>query len=117
MNQSKRPLALVVDDEKQIRRINSVLLRSLGYDVLTAQDGRHAEKVFREHAQAISLVILDLRLPDIGGMEMLGKLREIKPSIRVILATGDTDAQTGAEVLLRKPFGLAELKDVLERRG
>lgn len=117
MNQSTRPLALVVDDEKQIRRISSVLLKSLGYDVLTAHNGRHAEKVFREHAQAISLVILDLRLPDIGGMETLGKLREINPSIRVVLATGDTDTQTGDETILRKPFGLAELKHVLERRG
>jgi len=79
---------LIADDEKQVRDILSKLLTSLGYQVLLAEDGNKAVELFKTHQHDISLLILDVIMPDMGGIEAAAKIRILKPSVPVLYATG-----------------------------
>ena len=69
---------LIVDDEEHIRRILSLMLSSEGYEVAEAGDGASALELFA--SEVFDLVILDLRMPDMDGIEVLTRLRAQTPS-------------------------------------
>jgi PAS domain S-box-containing protein len=106
---------LFVDDEPALRVLASRSLRPLGYRVVTATDGRHALEV----AQAtphVSVAVLDLVMPVLGGVEALALLREHDPSLRFVLTTGYAIPWEQREiltdpsiVLLRKPYSVDQL--------
>ena len=104
---------LIVEDEPGLRRTLAIGLRSQGYDVLTAGDGRTALDACREDEP--DLVILDLGLPDLSGMEVLARLREwSRMPVIVLSARGEprdkVDAlDQGADDYVTKPFGMEEL--------
>ena len=79
---------LLVDDEEMIRVVAAKMLQNLGYQVASAVDGLEAIEYFKEHHSEISLVILDLIMPRMGGRDCFKKLREINPEIKVLLSTG-----------------------------
>jgi len=79
---------LVVDDEEAIRRLTERWLRSAGFAVLTAADGPEAVKVFREHADEIAAVLLDMTMPGMDGEATFRELRKVRPDVRVILSSG-----------------------------
>jgi DNA-binding response OmpR family regulator len=116
---------LVVDDEKNIRLTLSQALETLGMPIQTAGDGEEALQKLRE--SDFSLVLLDLKLPGMDGLEVLRRIRESWPKIRVIMITahGTIDyaveaMKLGAVDFLRKPFSPGEIRrlvtQVLERR-
>ena len=115
---------LVIDDEKAIRRLLRASLEAAGYVVLEAVDGAAG---LREAAtQAPELVVLDLGLPDMGGLEVLKRLRAWSKVPVLILTVQDSEADkvalldAGADDYLTKPFGVPELLArlrVLERHG
>lgn len=115
---------LVIDDEKAIRRLLRASLEAAGYVVMEAVDGAAG---LREAAtQAPELVVLDLGLPDMGGLEVLKRLREWSKVPVLILTVQDSEADkvalldAGADDYLTKPFGVPELLArlrVLERHG
>ena len=108
---TSRGTILVVDDEEQLLRLLGRVLERAGYRVLTASDGGEAIECFREQAEAIGLVVLDVVIPPRGAREVLPALLERSPGMRVILASGATLEPDLAEQLelcrgiyLRKPF-------------
>ena len=108
-----KPRILVVDDEPQITR---VLLRSLtakGYDVRVADDGDFALQTF--HDWPASLVITDLAMPNMGGLELCRRLREISEVPIIVLSVRGEEKtkvealDAGADDYVTKPFGMDEL--------
>jgi two-component system KDP operon response regulator KdpE len=108
-----RPRVLVVDDEPQIRRALRVALRANGYEVAEAETG--AEAIDTVALQPPDLVILDLALPDLDGIEICRRLREwTQLPIIVLSAHGDDQAKVraldeGADDFVTKPFSVPEL--------
>lgn len=111
---------LVVDDEESIRTSLSRALTSQGYDVITAATGEEAIRAVRRHK--LSCILLDVRLPDANGAELVGQLLELEPSAAVLMLTAVNDAasatlcmQRGAFDYLTKPVVLADLTGAIER--
>jgi PAS domain S-box-containing protein len=107
---------LVVDDEEFVRDLGERLLSRAGYTVITASNGREAVDIYSQYKDAISLVILDLVMPDMGGKECLKRLIEIDPGAKVLIASGYSAElsiqdcmQRGAKGGIAKPFKLVEL--------
>ena len=111
---SAAPLkVLVVDDEPPIRKLLRVGLTTQGYDILDAPNGKAALELI---AQKPDLIILDLGLPDIDGLELLRRLREMNESVPiVVLSSRDAEGakvqalDLGADDYVTKPFGMEEL--------
>ena len=109
---------LVVDDEPQVRAAVSEFLEFSGMEVLEATNGLEALlKVKRERPDAI---VLDLRMPRLGGIDALKRIRRLAPNILVAIVTGDIDEHVhgqalalGARAVLIKPVMLPELVEVL----
>jgi DNA-binding response OmpR family regulator len=106
---------LVVEDDPSVRGLLHTLLSAEGYDVATASDGLAG--LVKATAQHPSLVLLDLMMPDLGGVRVLEELRDDPElaDIPVIVVTGKIDAVPGMRALLGednvfvKPFAVAEL--------
>ena len=106
---------LVVEDEPGLREYLEDLLTSEGYRVLTAEDGEKAISVFLNHDK-IDLVLSDIGLPKIGGIDLMETVRTFKPETGVILASGYLDeserrrmAQKGVDSFIQKPYRRHEL--------
>ena len=107
---------LLVDDETYIIDVGEMMLKGLGYQIITASCGKAALDIFAEKKDQIDLVILDLVMPDLSGEAVFHKLREIKPAIKVLFASGhymgeQTRAllENGGSDFLQKPFNLRQL--------
>ena len=112
---------LIVDDEPDILRLTSLRLRKLGYDVLTAVDGKEALDAIRNENP--DLVLLDLLIPFMNGAEVCEQVKNDKTlkHIPIILFTAHSDTMTaekakklGAEDYIIKPFDPEELTDKVE---
>jgi len=86
-------LILVADDEPNIRETTAEVLESMGYNVLQAKDGLEAIEIFKAHQHEISLAILDIVMPHVGGMELAERLRQLNPGVPVIFVTGYDEGQ------------------------
>jgi len=113
---------LLVDDDRIVLTITEEMLSMLGYEVLTAMDGGEAIQIFQKQEDEILFVLSDFAMPHMNGLEMLAALRQIKPSIPVILASGYSEEEIMASnhperpnIFLGKPFGVQELKDAILR--
>jgi putative two-component system response regulator len=118
--------ALVIDDEAVVRDVIAGMLAESGYDVVTASTGAEALGLFAD--ESIGLVITDIVMPDISGLELLESMRLHRPNLPIVLVTGATtpdnlsEALTrGADGLVGKPFTRFELEDAVgkavERAG
>src|SRR3989441_13282615 len=114
-----RPVVLVVDDDLGIRESFRLILGD-DYDVLDVPDGRSALDVVR--SRQVDLVLLDIRLPEMDGIEVLERLKAIDEAMEVILVTAVKTVRTavaamklGAFDYLTKPFEDDELLDVVRR--
>jgi PAS domain S-box-containing protein len=101
---------LVVDDEPVLRRVCARLLNKLGYQALEAAGGEEALRVYREQGPKIDLVLLDLIMPGLNGIQTLERLREMDPDVRVLLCSGYGDKageNLSADVeFIAKPYTL-----------
>jgi CheY-like chemotaxis protein len=111
---------LVVDDEEMVLRAQARLLRRLGYKVRLAKGGQEALEIYRRLQGEIDLVLLDLIMPEMGGEEAYGRLREIDPRVRVLFTSGyhlDEEAAESAcpecAGFIQKPFDEYELSSKL----
>ena len=107
---------LVVDDEKSLRDMAAEMLEDAGYEVCTARDGVEALQLYRQHWGEVQLVILDMVMPRLGGLETFRRIRGMDRGARILLYSGyDRNEQSlqaireGALGLLAKPFGKSEL--------
>ncbi|MGO9118404.1 MAG: PAS domain S-box protein [Desulfomonilaceae bacterium] len=111
---------LLVDDEDFVRELGARILTKHGYTVLQAVNGREGLDLFKKERSQISLVVLDLIMPEMGGPECLKELLKIDPKMKILIASGfSADAsvketiQIGAKGFVNKPFRVKEiLRDV-----
>lgn len=109
------PLVLVIDDEEAVRSVIGRTLTKLGYRVLLASSGQEGITLFERNAKEVRLVVLDWHLPGDPGERTFDELIKRDPAVRVVLVTGDDDADLGENVrqymacMLLKPFTTAEL--------
>lgn len=111
---------LLVDDEPLVRRSGERILRTLGYDVIHAENGKVAVEQYQKHGSKISLVILDLLMPVMDGEEAFRALKEMNPDIKVLFASGYSKDEipndllrNGAASFVEKPFSLDEISRIL----
>jgi DNA-binding NtrC family response regulator len=114
----QRPLLVVVDDEQGILDVVGRFARRAGFDVVACSGGQEA--VAQMQARRADLVMVDLRMPDIGGLDVLRALREIDPQCQTVLMTGYATVDTAVEAIklgardyLSKPLDFARLDQLL----
>jgi PAS domain S-box-containing protein len=107
---------LLVDDEEFIRDLGKRILEQSGYTVLTSPNGEEALSIYNRERHKISLVILDLMMPKMGGKQCLEELLRINPQVKVLIASGfNVQGETRtllaakAKGLVSKPFNVKEL--------
>ncbi len=117
---------LFVDDEEMIIDVSKEMLKTLGYEVLTARNGREAIEVYKENRDRIDIVIMDMIMPEMGGGEAYDRLKEINPDIKVLLSSGYSINGQAKEILERgcngfvqKPYSIKDLsrtiREVLDK--
>lgn len=113
-------MILLVEDEKTVRKVIERLLRKLGYAVLSAQDAEEAIQIFEEREEELDLVLTDVVMPGLTGVEMAALLKERRPDMRFLFTSGYTSKELGRnpkappEPFLPKPFSLDELSRSIE---
>jgi signal transduction histidine kinase len=115
-------LALVVDDEKSVLKVCTKMIKLLGFKVITASDGIEAVSKFREHADDIAVVLMDLTMPDMDGITAMHEIYRIKPDTKVILASGfnrddltESITDQAACGFIRKPYSMGALEAEIRR--
>jgi DNA-binding response OmpR family regulator len=111
---------LIVDDEKNIRLTLSQSLESLGVEIDTAANGE--ETLDKLSKKEFGLILLDIRMPGMDGMEVLRRVREIRPDIRIIMITAYGTIESAVEAMklgavdfLEKPFDPEEIRELVSR--
>lgn len=111
---------LIVDDEAALCRSLQVVLEREEYRVLTSDDAMEAQKIFKK--EEVDLVVTDLKMPGMSGIELLKAFKKINPDIPVILMTAYATVETaveaikeGAEDYIKKPFEAYELSNLIAR--
>ena len=116
---------LIVDDERSLRDVLSIMLRRAGYDVTVASDG--GEAIARIEKELFDLVITDLKMPKASGLDVLKAVKETSPDSVVLIITAFASAESAVEAMklgaydyLPKPFQVDEvqliIRNALEKR-
>ena len=110
---------LVVEDEPALRSLIELILSEVGYRVIAAGDGEEALTLV-SRAVRLDLVLTDSVMPRVSGPELVARLRQMRPDIRVIQMTGYSDHGPGEDDFIAKPFEaetlLRRVRDVLDRK-
>lgn len=108
---------LIVEDEPRMLRLLEKVLSRHGYEVLAASDGEQAIEVYRCYKPRIGVVLLDVGLPKTTGWQVLLKMKEENPDVRVVIASGYLEPKMKAEMsgagvrhFVNKPYRLAEVE-------
>jgi len=106
----------VIDDEETIRAVAKVMMEKMGFNVITAEDGRAGVKLFEQLSKDITFVLLDMTMPHMNGEETFRELRKIKKNVRVILSSGYSQQSALAQFtgkglagFIQKPYQYKEL--------
>ena len=111
---------LLVDDEEHIRELGKLILERVGYSVITASNGKEALEIYRGEPSSIDLVVLDLIMPQMSGLECLEELFKIDRNVKVVVSSGHApDAQEKlllgamAKGFVNKPYEVKQLLQVV----
>jgi CheY-like chemotaxis protein len=117
-----RQTVLFVDDEELLRKVAKRNLENLGYTVVSAADGREAVEVYGRESRNIDVVVLDLTMPGLTGLQVMTKIRAVSPEVPVIISSGfssEVDAKevikAGATDFLPKPYAPEDLARSVQR--
>jgi DNA-binding NtrC family response regulator len=120
MEQPKKNI-LIIDDDKSILRILTRILQKQGYSIQTAETGREAEEIVSK--QSFDLALIDVKLPDVDGIDLLGKIHTLKPQMAKIMITGFPSVDngikamnSGADAYLVKPVEPTELLKIVKEK-
>jgi CheY-like chemotaxis protein len=100
-------LVLIVDDDEEVLQVTAEILKTLGYRALTARTGPEAVEQLRQNSQ-ISVLLTDIRMPDLGGEGLAGIAATWRPDIRVVFTSG-FGRPRGNSDFLPKPYRAADL--------
>jgi len=111
---------LVADDEALLREAAHEMLDKLHYRPVVVEDGEAALRYVQEHADEVSLVLLDLIMPGMGGAEAAGKIRKLRPELPIVFVTGYNLSEADSEELqlprsfiVTKPYRIAHLSQIM----
>jgi two-component system response regulator PilR (NtrC family) len=111
---------LVVDDEESIREFFEIMLKREGYEVLTAGNGREALETLKKGQ--VDLIISDIQMPEMSGMELLAKVKELDAEAVMIMITAFASTETAVEAMklgaydyVQKPFKIDEVKIIVRQ--
>jgi PAS domain S-box-containing protein len=111
---------LIADDEETVRTVAARMLERLGFTVVLAVDGRDAVQKFRAEPERFTFVLLDLTMPHLDGEETFRQMRQIRPTVRVVLTSGFNQQEAvtrftgkGLAGFIQKPFELTKLTQVV----
>jgi two-component system cell cycle sensor histidine kinase/response regulator CckA len=110
----RRRTILLAEDEPAVRRGLADAHERAGYTVAQARNGEEAAARFKAHGDSIDLLLTDLRMPIMGGADLVRQLRATAPGLKVICVSGYPGARTDPAItkhFLAKPFSRAELLD------
>jgi two-component system cell cycle sensor histidine kinase/response regulator CckA len=120
--QGEQELLLLVEDEALLLELLKNFLEDHGYRIIGAHDGLEALNLFKEHHRDIAVILSDMGLPGLGGWELFQKMKEIKPDVQVILASGYFDPKlkldlvnAGARDFIKKPYIVEEILQKLRQ--
>ena len=99
---------LIVEDEESVREMLTAMLERLNYHVMTATNGREALEVYNAHGKEIALILTDLVMPEMGGIELLNALKEKDAQVRMVVMTGYPLGEEGEFQLPRDIHGSLE---------
>ncbi len=109
-------LVLVVDDDKRVRKMAENILETVGYTVLTAENGKEGVERYQHQQAGIKAVLLDMAMPVMSGREAFMEMKKINPDVKVLLASGFRKDDRVEEILglgvkdfLQKPYTLTSL--------
>ncbi len=112
---------LLVDDEEIVRNIGKLMIEGLGYKVICAHDGPQAIELYRDSADDICCVILDLSMPKMDGDEVFHELRKINRDVRVAMSSGCSHTELAERFsaedmpgFIQKPYGHDKLASLLQ---
>jgi two-component system cell cycle sensor histidine kinase/response regulator CckA len=119
---------LVIDDEKEVRELVSEMLRFYGYTVLEAPNASNAFVIYEKHKDSIDLILTDIVMPQMSGIEFANKIRPVYPRNKFLFMSGYTDTVLAEQELLRdpvhflqKPFNavtlMKKIRTVLDRNN
>ena len=116
-------ILLIADDEALVRRAAKRFFKRQGYTVLEAEDGTSAVASVEERTGEISILILDLTMPNMTGLEAFEQIRVLDPDLPVILCSGycvedsplDRDMLQGKTAFMQKPFNMDSLTRLVNR--
>lgn len=113
---------LVVEDDESVRTLAARALERDGHAVNVAADGAQGLSLIREAAGSYDLVVSDIRMPEMDGIEMAKAAAALFPAMKILLMTGYADQRERAEELngiiidvVQKPFTLAEIRSRVDR--
>ncbi len=119
MSVAGRRGVLVVEDDKDLRLLFGLMLSAAQFDVFEAADGFAGLRALEEHPGAIDLVLTDLGLPGLGGVELISRVRAAQPTVKIIGTSGlgsrnvrEMVLNAGADEFFSKPFSIG---DVIEK--
>lgn len=120
--QSKAPpTVLLVEDDDLVRDAMTQVLVREGYLVMTAASGHDAIGLLRTPLSPINVVVLDVQLPDVSGIDLCARLREMHPTLPVVVCTGGAEPEDRAELLrmgvhryFHKPVAMRDLLATVE---
>jgi two-component system, NtrC family, response regulator AtoC len=120
MESNSKPSCLIVDDNEAIREICAMVASSIGFDCLEAPDAERALTIIE--GQHPSLLMTDLVLPGMTGIDLVRQAREILPDLEMVIMTGHPSLESAIDALrlracdyISKPFSIAALKSLLQR--
>jgi len=112
---------LIIDDEELFLNSISEQLKLRGFEVITRTSGKDIEKLISKD-DSIDVVLLDLKMPDISGEEVLKRIKQVKPEVQVVILTGHGDTESAVQMAqmdafnyLQKPVEINKLVDVLTK--
>lgn len=123
-----RGAVLLVDDDEAIRFFGEQILEMAGYSAICVDNGERALEVYQEQMDEIDLIILDLIMPGLGGVQCMQQLLEINPRARILIATGHVEEggargliEKGARAFIGKPYKIpqmiSEIRRAMEEEG
>jgi DNA-binding response OmpR family regulator len=119
MPEAGRRGVLVVEDDRDLRRLLGIMLSAEQFEVFEAADGIAGLKALEDHPGAIDLVLTDLGLPGLGGVELISRVRAARPTVKIIGTSGfgsrnvrEMVLRAGADEFFSKPFSMG---DVIEK--
>lgn len=113
---------LVVDDEQDILMLARDIFEEYGYRIFLAANGEEACSIFREHRDEVQLILLDIIMPKMGGLEAFEQIIAIDPKVRVILSTGYSKSERAQEIIdsggaafIQKPYQVQQLLTLVRK--